>query len=120
MTAVQMRRLLGRMFGMLAGMQTMTMREVRMVAGCLVIARLGMLRCFAMVLRGRIEVLGCFAVIVMSFVLIAHGSLQYLLRGSLHDRSEPVHDSEKQCHLRDPRRGIGRLVPPQGTREVFA
>jgi hypothetical protein len=111
MTAVQMRRLLGRMFGMLAGMQTMTMREVRMVAGCLVIARLGMLRCFAMMLRGRIEVLGCFVVMVMNFVLIAHGSLRYLLRGSLHDRSEPVHDSEKQCHLRDPRRGIGRRVP---------
>lgn len=103
-----MRCLLGGMLGVLARMQAMTVREMRMMAGRLVIARLGMLRCFAMVPGGRIEVLGCFVVMVMNFVLIAHGSLRYLLRGPLHDRSEPVHDSEKQCHLRDPRRGIRR------------
>lgn len=103
-----MRRLLGGMLGVLAGMQTMTMREMRMVAGRLVIARLGMLRGFAMMLRGGIEVLGCFVVMLMNFVLIAHGSLRLLLRGSLHDRSEPFHDSEMQCHLRDLHRGIRR------------
>jgi hypothetical protein len=101
-TAVQMRRFLGCMFSVLAGVQTMTVREVRMVASRLVIARLGMLRRFAMMLGGRIEVLGCFVMMVMNFVLIAHGSLQYLQRGSIHNRREHHHSSEVQCHLREP------------------
>jgi hypothetical protein len=118
-TAVQMRRFLGCMFSVLAGVQTMTVREVRMVASRLVIARLGMLRRFAMMLGGRIEVLGCFVMMVMNFVLIAHGSLRYLLRGSLHDRSEPVHDSEKQCHLRAPPSQNPTAGSSQSGREGF-
>jgi hypothetical protein len=46
------------MFSVLTGVQTMTVREVRMVASRLMIARLGMLRRFAMMLGGRI---GCLA-----------------------------------------------------------
>jgi hypothetical protein len=46
-----------------------------------------------MMLRGRIEVLGCFVMMVMNFVLIAHGSLRYLQRGSIHNRNEHHHDS---------------------------
>jgi hypothetical protein len=80
MAAVQMRRLLGRMLGVFAGVQTVTMGEMRMMACSLVIAFLGMLRCFAMMLGGRIKVLGCFVVMVMNFVLIAHGSLRYVQR----------------------------------------
>jgi hypothetical protein len=109
-TAVQMRRFLGCMFSVLAGVQTMTVREVRMVASRLVIARLGMLRRFAMMLGGRIEVLGCFVMMVMNFVLIAHGSLRYLQRGSLHSRSERHHDSEMRCHLREPDRAIAKAL----------
>ena len=50
MAAMQMRRLLGRMLGVLASVQPGAMGEMRMVACCLVIACLSMLRCFAMML----------------------------------------------------------------------
>jgi hypothetical protein len=80
MAAVQMRRLLGRMLGVFAGVQPVTMGKVRMVACSLVVALFSMLRCFAMMPGGRIEVLGCFVVMVMNFVLIAHGSLRCVQR----------------------------------------
>jgi hypothetical protein len=35
-----------------------------------------MLRGFAMMLGGGIEMFGCFVVVMMNFVLIAHGSLR--------------------------------------------
>ncbi len=102
MTAVQVHRFLGCVFSVLARVQPVTMRQVSMVARSLVVASLRVLGCFAMMLRGRIEVLGCFVMMVMNFVLIAHGSLQYLQRGPIHNRSERHHDSEMRCHLREP------------------
>ena len=80
MAAVQVRCFLGRVFSVLARVQPMTMRQVGMVARTLVIAGFGVLGCFAMMLGGRIKVLGCFVVMVMNFVLIAHGSLRYVQR----------------------------------------
>ena len=108
--AVQVRCLLGRVFSVLARVQPVTMRQVSMVARSLVVAALRVLGCFAMMLRGRIKVLGCFVVMVMNFVLIAHGSLQYLQRGSIHNRSERHHDSEVRCHLREPDRAIAKAL----------
>jgi len=101
-TAVQVRCLLGRVFSVLARVQPVTMRQVSMVARSLVLASLRVLGCFAMMLRGRIEVLGCFVMMVMNFVLIAHGSLQYLQRGPIHNRSRRHHNSDMRCHLREP------------------
>lgn len=95
---------------MLARVQPVTMRQMSMVARRLVVAALCVLGCLAMMLRGRIEVLGCFVMMVMNFVLIAHGSLQYLQRGSIHNRSEHHHDSEMRCHLREPRHGIAKAL----------
>jgi len=100
--AVQVRRLLGRVFSVLARVQPVTMRQVSMVACSLVVAAFRVLGRFAMMLRCRIEVFGCFVMMVMNFVLIAHGSLQYLQRGPIHDRSGHHHDSEMRCHLREP------------------
>jgi len=108
--AVQVRCLLGRVFSVLARVQPVTMRQVGMVARTLVVAGFGVLGCFAMMLRGRIKVLGCFVMMVMNFVLIAHGSLQYLQRGSIHNRSERHHDSEMRCHLREPDRAIAKAL----------
>jgi hypothetical protein len=99
---MQVHCLLGRVFSMLVRVQPVTMRQVSMVARTLVVASLRVLGCFAMMLRGRIEVLGCFVMMVMNFVLIAHGSLQYLQRGPIHNRSRRHHDSEMRCHLREP------------------
>ncbi|QIE26653.1 hypothetical protein SBC1_40710 (plasmid) [Caballeronia sp. SBC1] len=99
---MQVRCLLGRVLSVLARVQPMTMCQVSMVARRLVVASLCVLGCFAMMLRSGIEVLGCFVMMVMNFVLIAHGSLQYLQRGSIHNRREHHHSSEVQCHLREP------------------
>jgi hypothetical protein len=107
---MQMRCLLGRVFSVLARVQPVTMRQVCMVACTLVVACLGMLGRFAMMLRGRIEVLGCFVMMVMNFVLIAHGSLQYLQRGPIHNRSERHHDSEMRCHARELHRRIAEAL----------
>jgi hypothetical protein len=110
--AVQMRCLLGRVFSVLERVKMVAMGQVSMVARNFVIIGLRVLGSFAMMLRGRFEVLGSFVMMVMNFVLIAHGSLRCLQQGSIQNRSEPDHDSEIQCHLRDPDHGIGKAEQP--------
>jgi hypothetical protein len=105
-----MRCLLGRVFSVLERVKMVAMGQVSMVARNFVIIGLRVLGCFAMMLRGRFEVLGSFVMMVMNFVLIAHGSLRYLQRGSIHNRSERHHDSEMRCHLREPDRAIAKAL----------
>jgi hypothetical protein len=67
--------LLGSVFGVFDRVQLVAVGQVRMVAGLVVIACLGMFGCCAMVLGGLVEVLGGFVMVVMNFVLVAHGKL---------------------------------------------
>ena len=59
--------------GVLDGMQFMAMGQVRMMARLFVMAGFRMLGRFAMVLGSLFKVLGCFVVVMMDFVLVAHG-----------------------------------------------
>lgn len=86
--AVQVHGLLRCMLSMFAGVQSMAMGYMGMMACLRVIAGLGMLCRFAMMFRGSIEMLGRFFVMMMNFVLVAHGNLQCLQRGSIHRRTE--------------------------------
>jgi len=65
----------GRVFGLLDGMQFVAVGKVRMVAGFIVMACFGMLGCCAMVSGSLVEVLGGFVMVMMNFVLVAHGKL---------------------------------------------
>jgi hypothetical protein len=86
--AVQVHGLLRCMLGMFAGVQPMAMGNMGMMTCLPVIAGLGMLCRFAMMFRSSIEMLGRFFVMVVNFVLVAHGNLQCLQRGSIHRRTE--------------------------------
>jgi hypothetical protein len=86
--AVQVRSLLRRMLSMFAGVQSMTMGHMGMMACFRVVTGFGTLRRFAMMFRSSIEMPGCFVVMVMNFVLVAHGNLQCLQRGSIQRRTE--------------------------------
>jgi hypothetical protein len=65
--------LLRGVFGVLDRMQLVAMGQVRVMARLLVVARFGVLGRFAMMLGRLFEVLGRFVVVVMNFVLLAHG-----------------------------------------------
>jgi hypothetical protein len=77
---VQVSRLLGRVFSMFGCMQAMSVGDMSVVACCLVVARISVFGSFPMMLGSCIEVLGRFGVVMMNFVLVAHGSLR-LLKG---------------------------------------
>jgi hypothetical protein len=72
---VLVRVLLCSVFGVFDCVQLVTMGKVRMMAGLVVIACLGMFGCCAVVPGGLVEVLGGFMMVVMNFVLVAHGKL---------------------------------------------
>ena len=73
------RVLLGRVLGVLDGVQLVSVREVRMVARLLVVARFGVMRGLAMMLGGVLVVLGGFLVMLMD-VVVAHGVLLSVMR----------------------------------------
>jgi hypothetical protein len=79
--AVQVSRLLGRVFSVFGCMQAVSMGDMSVVACCLVVARISMISRFPMMLGSCIEMLGRFGVVMMNFVLVAHGSLR-LLKGA--------------------------------------
>ena len=69
------RVLLGRVAVVLGRVQRVAVRGVRMVGGLFVISALGVLRRFAMMLRGMLVMLGSLLVMLVN-VVCAHGILQ--------------------------------------------
>lgn len=67
--------LLGRMLGVFDRMQLVAVREVRMMAGRLVIALLGMLGGFTMMLGRFFQMFCRFVVMMMNLVLSVHATL---------------------------------------------
>jgi hypothetical protein len=78
MSVVRVHLLLGGVFGVLDRVQLVAMRQVRVVTGFFVLAGFCVLGCFAVMACGLIEVLGRFMVVMMNFVLVAHGKLLHL------------------------------------------
>lgn len=72
---VLVRVLLGGVFGVFDCVKLVTVGKVRVVAGLVVIACLGMFGCCAMVPGGLVEVFGSFMMVMMNFVLVAHCKL---------------------------------------------
>jgi hypothetical protein len=67
--------LLGRMLGMLDRVQLMTVGQMRMMTGRRMIAGLGVLGRFAMMLGSFFQMLRCFVVMMMNLVLGVHATL---------------------------------------------
>jgi hypothetical protein len=65
----------GRVLGVFDGMQLVTMRDMRVVAGRHMVARLVVFRRFAVMMRGVIQMLGGFMVMMMRRMFFAHGLL---------------------------------------------
>jgi hypothetical protein len=63
--AVRLGVMLGRVFGVFDGVQLVTMRDMRMVAGRHVVAGFMVFRRFAVVMRRVIQMLGGFVVMMM-------------------------------------------------------
>jgi hypothetical protein len=66
---------LGRVFGVFDGVQLVTMRDMRVVAGRHVVARLMVFRRFAVMMRRVLQVLGSFMMMMMCRMFFAHGLL---------------------------------------------
>lgn len=71
--AVRLDVVLGRMLGMLGGMEVMTMRGMRVVGGLFVVARGVMLCGFAVMARSMLVVLRCLMVVICGF--LRHGEI---------------------------------------------
>ncbi len=70
--AVRLGVVLGRVLGMFQCVELMSVRDVRVVAGRDVIARLMVLRRFAMMVGGMLKMLRGFVMVVMGRMLFAH------------------------------------------------
>jgi hypothetical protein len=64
--------------GMLDRVQLVAMRQVGVMAGLFVLAGFRVFGRFAMMPGGLVEVLGRFMMVMMNFVLVAHGKLLHL------------------------------------------
>jgi hypothetical protein len=73
------RVLLGRVLGMLDGVQLVAVRKVRVVARLLMVARFSVVGGLAMMLGGVLVVLRGFVVMMMD-VVVAHGVLLSMMR----------------------------------------
>jgi hypothetical protein len=65
----------GRVFGVFDGVQLVAMRDMRVVAGCHVVARLMVFCRFAVMMRRVVQMLGGFVVMMMRRMFFAHGLL---------------------------------------------
>jgi hypothetical protein len=75
---VRLRVLLCRVLGVLKRVQLVAVRQMGVVAGLFVMTGFRVLGCFAMVAGGLVEMLRRFMMVMMNFVLVAHGKLLHL------------------------------------------
>jgi hypothetical protein len=66
---VMFRMMLGRLLGMVRGLQVMTLRQVSVMAGAFVLTGLVMIGSLMMVIRGLLVMLRCFAVVFRALML---------------------------------------------------
>jgi hypothetical protein len=89
--------LLGRLLGVLDRMQLMTMRKVRMMTGRFVIALLGVLGGFAMMLGRFFQMLCRFVVMMMNLVLGVHATLLHTHVPDPGSRARSVKQTTVSC-----------------------
>jgi hypothetical protein len=75
---VRVRVLLCGVLGVLDRVQLVAVRQVSVMAGFFVLAGFRVFGRFAVMTGGFVEVLGRFMMVMMNFVLVAHGKLLHL------------------------------------------
>jgi hypothetical protein len=78
MNVVRLRVLLRCVLSVVKRVQLVAVRQMGVMAGLFVLAGFRMLGCFAVMLGGCIEVFRRFMMVMMNFVLVAHGKLLHL------------------------------------------